>query len=81
LPANSINGFLIISKKKYLLLETIPGIGPITASAIVATVGSGAQFQSGRDLSTWLGLTPINKSTGGKERLGRISSWTKRGVS
>ncbi len=60
------------------LLQTIPGIGPITASAIVATVGSGKQFQSGRDLSAWLGLTPINKSTGGKERLGRISKMGDR---
>jgi len=60
------------------LLQTIPGIGPITASAIVATVGSGRQFKSGRDLSAWLGLTPINKSTGGKERLGRISKMGDR---
>ncbi len=60
------------------LLQTIPGIGPITASAIVATVGSGEQFRSGRDLSAWLGLTPLNKSTGGKERLGRISKMGDR---
>lgn len=66
------------SEPRIALLQTIPGIGPITASAIVATVGSGEQFQSGRDLSAWLGLTPINKSTGGKERLGRISKMGDR---
>ena len=60
------------------LLQTIPGIGPITASAVVATVGSAAQFRCGRDFSAWLGLTPINRSTGGKERLGRISKMGDR---
>jgi len=66
------------SEPRIALLQTIPGIGPITASAIVATVGSGEQFRCGRDLSAWLGLTPINKSTGGKERLGRISKMGDR---
>ena len=51
-------------------------IGPITASAVVATIGDGKQFETGRDLAAWLGLTPLNKSSGGKERLGRI---TKKG--
>lgn len=55
------------------LLQTIPGIGPITASAIVATVGTGRQFNNGREFAAWLGLTPLNRSSGGKERLGRIS--------
>ena len=54
------------------LLQTIPGIGPITASAIVATVGTGGQFNNGREFAAWLGLTPLNRSSGGKERLGRI---------
>jgi transposase len=57
-------------------LMRMPGIGPITASAIVATIGDAHQFRSGRDLAAWLGLTPLNKSSGGKERLGRI---TKKG--
>jgi transposase len=57
-------------------LMQVPGIGPITASAIVATVGDAKQFKTGRDLAAWLGLTPLNKSSGGKERLGRI---TKKG--
>jgi len=60
-------------EKRVALLQTIPGVGPITASAIVATVGSGKQFNNGREFAAWLGLTPLNKSSGGKERLGRIS--------
>ncbi|MFT5649243.1 MAG: transposase [Yoonia sp.] len=61
-------------EKRVALLQTIPGVGPITASAIVATIGSGKQFNNGREFAAWLGLTPINKSSGGKERLGRIST-------
>ena len=53
-------------------------MGRITASAIVATVGSARQFERGRDFSAWLGLTPINRSNGGKERLGRISKMGDR---
>lgn len=55
-------------------LMRMPGIGPITASAIVATIGDAKQFRTGRDLAAWLGLTPLNKSSGGKERLGRRRS-------
>ena len=55
------------------LSQTISGIGPINASAIVATIGSANQFKSGRDLAAWVGLTPLNKSSGGKGRLGKIS--------
>ena len=54
-------------------LRSIPGVGPVTASAIAATVGDAKQFKSGRDFAAWLGLTPLNRSSGGKERLGRIS--------
>ena len=57
------------------LLE-IEGIGPITASAIVAAVGDATQFNSGRDMAASFGLTPQQHSSGGKNRLGRIS---KRG--
>jgi len=57
-------------------LMRMPGIGPITASAIIATIGDARQFRTGRDLAAWLGLTPLNKSSGGKERLGKI---TKKG--
>ena len=57
-------------------LETIPGVGVITATALVATIGDASQFHSGRQLAAWLGLVPKQHSSGGKERLGRIS---KRG--
>jgi len=56
-----------------LRLQTIPGIGPITATALAASVGDGRQFKRGRDLAAWLGLTPRQHSTGGKERLLGIS--------
>ena len=59
-------------------LQTIPGIGPITASALVATLPDVSDFKSGRDLSAWIGLTPKPHSTGGKERLGRISKMGNR---
>jgi len=61
------------SDHRIKLLQTIPGIGPINASAIVATIGNAHQFKNGRDLAAWIGLTPLNKSSGGKERLGKIS--------
>ena len=54
-------------------LMTIPGIGPITASAIAATVSNASLFRSGRQFAAWLGLTPRARSSGGKERLGHIS--------
>jgi transposase len=54
-------------------LATIPGVGPITASAVVATVGSVDGFRSGRHFAAFLGLTPKEHSTGGKQRLGKIS--------
>ncbi len=57
-------------------LEGIPGIGPITATTLVASVGNPEAFASGRDLAAWIGLVPKENSTGGKTRLGRIS---KRG--
>lgn len=57
-------------------LQRIPGIGPITASALVASVGDAMQFSSARDLSAWIGLVPRQHSSGGKERLLGIS---KRG--
>lgn len=56
-----------------LRLATIPGIGPIGASALAATVTDPHQFRSGRHFAAWLGLTPLQKSSGGKERLGKIT--------
>lgn len=54
-------------------LVTIPGIGPITASALAATIGDPKRFGTGRDLAAWLGLTPQPRSSGGKNRVGSIS--------
>lgn len=54
-------------------LETIPGVGPITASAIAATITDASLFRSGRELAAWIGLVPRQNSSGGKERLGHIS--------
>ena len=54
-------------------LATIPGLGAITASAIAATTPEVDNFRSARDYAAWLGLTPQPHSSGGKERLGRIS--------
>jgi transposase len=54
-------------------LMTIPGIGPVGATALAASVTDPHQFRSGRQFAAWLGLTPLQKSSGGKERLGRIS--------
>ncbi len=54
-------------------LEAIPGIGPIIATALVGSVSDPGVFKSGRDLAAWIGLVPKQNSTGGKERLGRIS--------
>jgi transposase len=57
-------------------LATIPGIGPIIATALAATVTEPSGFRSGREFAAWLGLVPRQNSTGGKVRLGGIS---KRG--
>jgi transposase len=54
-------------------LATIPGIGPITASLIAATVVDISRFKSARQFAAWLGLVPRQHSTGGKTRLGRIT--------
>lgn len=54
-------------------LASAPGVGPITASAIVASVGDGRQFQSARHFAAWLGLTPRIQASGGKEHIGKIS--------
>src|ERR1700731_2173357 len=54
-------------------LMTIPGIGPVGATALAASVTDPHQFRSGRQFAAWLGLTPLQKSSGGKEGLGRIS--------
>src|SRR3954447_7979141 len=61
-------------------LMTIPGIGPIAATAITALVPAPEGFRAGRDFAAWLGLTPLQKSTGGKQRLGAISKRGERTI-
>jgi transposase len=57
-------------------LMTVPGIGPIISSAVVAAIGNGSGFRQGRDFGAWLGLVPKQESTGDRTKLGKIS---KRG--
>ena len=57
-------------------LDDIPGVGPVLATALVASVADPKMFRSGRDFSAWIGLVPKQNSSGGKDRLGNIS---KRG--
>ncbi len=59
-------------------LTTIPGIGPITATAITALAPPPESFRKGRDFAAWLGLTPLQRSTGGKQKLGAISKMGER---
>ena len=56
----------------------MPGVGPIVATALVSEVGDWKEFSSGRSLAAWIGLVPKQHSTGGKERLGRISKQGNR---
>jgi transposase len=57
-------------------LDDIPGVGPVLATALVASIADPKMFRSGRDFSAWIGLVPKQSSSGGKDRLGNIS---KRG--
>jgi transposase len=59
-------------------LTTIPGIGPVTAAALAALAPDPQTFRCGRDFSAWLGLTPLQKSTGGKQKLGQITKMGER---
>jgi transposase len=59
-------------------LTTIPGIGPVTATALIAAIGNGAAFRKGRELAAWIGMVPKEHSTGGRQKLLGIS---KRGNS
>ena len=58
------------------LLDRVPGVGPLIASVIAASVPDPGAFKSGRDFAAWLGLTPKQNSSGGKAKLGAI---TKQG--
>jgi transposase len=56
-----------------MLLTTHPGVGPVTALAMVLTMGPAERFPSGKDVGSYFGLIPREDSSGGKQRLGRIS--------
>ena len=59
-------------------LMTIPGIGPITATALLALAPPPETFRKGRDFAAWVGLTPLQRSTGGKTKLGGITRMGER---
>ena len=59
-------------------LMTIPGIGPITATALIALAPAPESFRKGRDFAAWVGLTPLQRSTGGKSKLGSITRMGER---
>lgn len=61
-------------------LQTMPGIGPITALAIESLAPPMESFRRGRDFAAWLGLVPVQRSTGGKQTLGRTSKMGQRDV-
>lgn len=61
-------------------LMTIPGIGPVAATALVALAPAASTFRRGRDFAAWLGLTPRQHSSGGKERLGRTTKMGEKSL-
>lgn len=61
-------------------LMSIPGIGPITATAIAALAPPVGTFKRGRDFAAWVGLTPLQRSTGGKQKLGATSKMGERTI-
>ena len=71
---------LAVSRKEELAtrLMTIPGVGPITAAALLAFAPDPATFKRGRDFSAWMGLTPKQHSSGGKDKMGRTSKMGQR---
>jgi transposase len=81
---NWIPRYLLTEKKfkRYIVLaksvkySAVPGIGPITATALLASLGDGKAFESARQVAAWLGLVPRQDSSGGKPKLPGIS---KRG--
>ena len=67
---------LVRTDERAQRIQELYGVGPLSASAIIASVGNGHEFKHGRQFAAWLGLVPRQYSTGGKTRLGRI---TRRG--
>lgn len=67
---------ILLDNEQMKLLQTVPGIGPIIASACISSVGNPQDFKNGRNFAAWIGLVPVQYSTGGKSTLLGIS---KRG--
>ena len=61
------------SNETSMRLDAIPGVGPVLATALVASIADAKAFRSGRDFSAWIGLVPKQNSSGGKDKLGSIS--------
>ncbi len=72
--------YVTAADEKTAFMRTVPGVGPITAAAIEAFAPSLESFRRGRDFAAWLGLVPKQHSTGGKERLGRVSKMGQRDI-
>jgi transposase len=64
---------LFAQREDCRLLASVPGIGPVVATALVGTVGDPRQFKNGRQFAAWVGLTPKQRSSGGKTMLGGIT--------
>ncbi|GAA4885561.1 IS110 family transposase [Ferrimonas pelagia] len=64
---------LVKQQPQWQALSSIPGLGPVIISSLLAEVGDGSQFSNGRQMSAWLGLVPRQSSSGGKTQLGKIS--------
>ncbi|MEL6172821.1 MAG: transposase, partial [Pseudomonadota bacterium] len=69
-----------MKSKETRRMQTMPGIGPISAHAIQAYCPPMEQFRKGRDFAAWLGLVPRQNSTGGKVRLGRVTKMGQRDI-
>jgi transposase len=64
------------SNEMSMRLDEAPGVGPVLATTVVATVADPKSFRSGRNFSAWIGLVPKQHSSGGKNRLGSIRGWS-----
>ena len=68
------------SKSSPTRLQTMPGIGPVSAFAVEVFAPAASEFRRGRDFAAWLGLVPRQHSTGGKQRMGRTSKMGQRDI-
>jgi transposase len=72
--ARWMHGLVTICRKnaECRRLATLPGVGPVVATALIASIDHGQHFRSGRELAAWIGLVPRQRTTGGKPKLGGI---------